>query len=66
MNITLNGQPKDVADNITIEELLNQLKLDAQQVVIEQNRQIVPRQRHAETNLKSGDELEIVHFVGGG
>ena len=66
MQITLNGQPKEVGENITVEELLNQLRLDAQQVVVEQNQQIVPRQRHAETRLNSGDSLEIVHFVGGG
>jgi thiamine biosynthesis protein ThiS len=35
-------------------------------VAIELNREIVPRDRWAQTRLNDGDELEIVHFVGGG
>ena len=46
--------------------LLDQLRLDSQQVVVERNRAIVPRQRFAEEFLAEGDTLEIVHFVGGG
>jgi len=33
---------------------------------VELNREIVPRNLWSETNLKEGDRLEIVHFVGGG
>jgi sulfur carrier protein len=34
--------------------------------VVELNRNIVSRETHASTQLKEGDTLEIVHFVGGG
>jgi thiamine biosynthesis protein ThiS len=50
----------------TLADLLDQLRLDSQQVVIERNQAIVPRQRFAEELLADGDSLEIVHFVGGG
>ena len=35
-------------------------------VAVELNRNIVPREQWAETQLSEGDRLEIVHFVGGG
>jgi thiamine biosynthesis protein ThiS len=35
-------------------------------VAVELNRDIVPRERWPETQLKDGDRLEVVHFVGGG
>ena len=66
MEIRLNGKPYPLSAPTTIEELLNQLKLDCQQVVVEHNQQIIPRQRHAETPVQDGDGLEVVHFVGGG
>jgi len=46
--------------------LLEQLQIRAGRVVVELNRNIVPREVHGSTLLKEGDNLEIVHFVGGG
>ena len=66
MTLTVNGKPREAAPGTPVEELLNQLRLDCQQVVVERNGQIVPRQRYAEELLADGDTLEIVHFVGGG
>jgi sulfur carrier protein len=40
--------------------------MKADRVAVELNRDIVPRDRWPETNLKDGDRLEVVHFVGGG
>ncbi|MDH3997583.1 MAG: sulfur carrier protein ThiS [Desulfuromonadales bacterium] len=66
MNITFNGKAKQLAANTSIQELLDQLRLDCLQVVVEHNRNIVPRQRLAEVILNDGDTLEVIHFVGGG
>ena len=66
MNIVVNGKPTETAAVSTVQNLLDQLRLDCQQVVVERNRAIVPRQRFAEEYLADGDTLEIVHFVGGG
>jgi thiamine biosynthesis protein ThiS len=46
--------------------LLTKLGLDMRKVAVERNQEIVPRSRYAETWLASGDQLEIVHFIGGG
>lgn len=66
MNITINGNPIEATAGSTVQNLLDQLRLDSRQVVVERNRAIVPRQRFAEEFLAAGDTLEIVHFVGGG
>ena len=66
MNITVNGKSTETANGSTVQNLLDQLRLDCQQVVVERNRAIVPRQHFAGELLAEGDTLEVVHFVGGG
>jgi len=66
MQVTINGKKTETTTGSTVQNLLDQLRLDNQQVVVERNRDIVPRQRFAEEFLIDGDALEIVHFVGGG
>ena len=66
MNITFNGKAREIESPISIQELLDQMKLDCQQVVVEHNKTIIPRQRLDETQLNEGDTLEVIHFVGGG
>ena len=66
MKITFNGKPREIQASISIQELLDQLKLDCQQVVVEHNKSIIPRQRLDQTHLNEGDTLEVIHFVGGG
>jgi sulfur carrier protein len=50
----------------TVAALVEQLGMKGDRVAIELNRDIVPRDRWADTHLAEGDRLEIVHFVGGG
>jgi sulfur carrier protein len=66
MEIIFNGKPYQLQSNITIQELLDQMRLDCLQVVVEYNRNIISRQRLADTFLSNGDTLEVIHFVGGG
>ena len=65
-SIILNGRPHELDDKATIDSLLASLQLDRHQVVVELNRQIVPRDRFSQTDLAEGDKLEVVQFVGGG
>jgi thiamine biosynthesis protein ThiS len=65
MNLTINGESRTFAAE-TLNMLVEQLAMRPDRVAIELNRQIVPRDRWAQTRLKDGDQLEIVHFVGGG
>jgi sulfur carrier protein len=66
MRIEVNGEPRDVADGLTVRALLDTLALGAQLVAVERNEEIVPRAQHAEAVLRDGDRIEIVQFVGGG
>ena len=66
MDIIFNGKAREFQDGICIQELLDQMQLDCMQVVVEHNKNIIPRQRLAETPLNNGDTLEVIHFVGGG
>ncbi len=66
MDIIFNGTAREIQDGICIQELLDQMQLDCMQVVVEHNKNIIPRQRLAETPLNNGDTLEVIHFVGGG
>lgn len=66
MNITYNGQPRDVPAGISIAALLDQLQLATRQVAVEVNLELVPRAQHGEHRLQEGDRLEVVSLVGGG
>ena len=66
MGIEVNGTLRTVERGRTVRDLLEDLALDPRLVVVERNREIVRRDALAETQLRDGDTLEIVHFVGGG
>jgi sulfur carrier protein len=66
VQITVNGEPRQVPAALTVRELIEQLGLTDGPVAVEKNREVVPRAAHASTPLADGDVLEIVHFVGGG
>jgi sulfur carrier protein len=65
MKITINGQEQS-CDSATLAQLIEHLGMKQDRVAVELNRNIVPRAQWQETKLVEGDNLEIVHFVGGG
>jgi thiamine biosynthesis protein ThiS len=66
LRITLNGEPYELDQPITVAELLLQLSIDPRRVAVEHNLAILRRQRFADTLVHNGDRIEIVNFVGGG
>jgi sulfur carrier protein len=66
MQISVNGQERQVAEGTTLAGLLDELNLAGKPVAVEVNLQLIPRQRHAQHRLAEGDRLEIVTLVGGG
>jgi len=64
--IRLNGDSHKAAAGMSIADLVLSLELDPAKVAVERNREIVPRSTLADVVVAEGDELEIVHFVGGG
>ncbi len=65
MNVVINGEARELAAT-TLAALVEELGLKPDRIAVELNREIVRRERWAETTLHDGDRLEIVHFVGGG
>lgn len=66
MKVYVNGLPHHIPDNATIVTLLEQLALTGKRIAVELNQQIVTRSEHTNTSLQEGDQLEIVHAIGGG
>ena len=66
IRFVLNGQPESLDVSLTVADLLERRGLAGKRVAVECNGAIVPRGRHAETELCDGDVLEIVVAVGGG
>lgn len=66
MNIQLNGEPRQLAPDTSVLDLLEALGYVGKRVAVERNGEIVPKSQHAETILKQNDRLEIVVAVGGG
>lgn len=66
MEILLNGEPRQVAHDKTLAQLLHDHGYGERRVAVEINHEIVPRSRHAQTALKPNDRIEIVHAIGGG
>ncbi|MHB1140329.1 MAG: sulfur carrier protein ThiS [Sulfuricaulis sp.] len=66
MKIILNGQEKPLAAAITVAALLAEMGLAERRVAVEVNREIVPRSRHGEVQLKDNDRVEVVFAIGGG
>ena len=66
MRIQVNGEPREVEENISLPELVADLELKPEQIAIELNHNVVRRAQWESTLLGAGDKVEIVHFVGGG
>lgn len=66
VTIRTNGEDRQIERGSSLLDLLRTLDLDPEIVVVEVNRNIVRRAAFADTYLNHGDELELVHFVGGG
>lgn len=66
MRITVNGEPAEVPDGLTMTALLERLGLTGQRLAVEVNEELVPRSRFDAHRLDTGDQVEIIHAVGGG
>jgi thiamine biosynthesis protein ThiS len=66
IQVTVNGEQRDVASGRTVEQFLTELGLHPQLVVVEYNREILERARYGSVEVRRGDTFELVHFVGGG
>ena len=66
INVTINGEPREVPGGLSVTALLAHLGIVTGRVAIERNLDILPRPEWDDTQVVAGDRFEIVHLVGGG
>lgn len=66
MDVTINGEGRELPGEMTVAALLEHFGVDVARTVVELNREVVPRERYGATAVAEGDVLELVEIVGGG
>jgi len=66
MHVTINGRPIDLPEDASVSDLLETLGHGDRRVAVEVNQEIVPRSLHGAHRLAEGDQVELVHAMGGG
>lgn len=66
MKVLINGEEHELKEVLTLADLLVRFALPMQRVAIELNKTVVRRKDWAATGVNDGDQIEVVHFVGGG
>lgn len=66
MHVQVNGETRDVPNEISLSELLDHLAMPSRLLAIELNKEVVRRKDWPETRVRDKDVVEIIHFVGGG
>ncbi|HWM77603.1 MAG TPA: sulfur carrier protein ThiS [Methylomirabilota bacterium] len=66
MRVLVNGEPMELPEGLSVDDLLLQLKVKREYTAVALNREITPKTQYADTRLKDGDKVEIVRPMGGG
>lgn len=66
MKLVINGETHEFSDSLSVTGLLDALQLDPRKVALERNLEIISKSAYSHTQLSDGDQLEIIHFIGGG
>ena len=66
VRLRINGERHTIPRGLTIAALLEHLDIGQRRVAVELNRAVIPRAEHVAVRLVEGDEVEIVHAIGGG
>ena len=66
MQLTINGETRQLASVMTIAELLEEMGFKGKYVAVEHNLEVISYTKYGEVTLADGDRLEIVTLVGGG
>lgn len=66
MKITVNGKEVELKNSKTISDFIIERNVTGKMYVIEKNLEIIQKEDYSKTELKEGDSIELVGFVGGG
>ena len=66
IKITVNGKQMQIIPKFSLKSLITKLKIPLNKIAIELNKKIIDKRKISKIQLKKGDRIEIVHFIGGG
>ncbi|NNE99965.1 MAG: sulfur carrier protein ThiS [Pyrinomonadaceae bacterium] len=66
IEVLINGKNKSIDANLNLRDLLTSLDLTAERIAVELNKDVVRKGDWENTTLAERDQIEIIHFVGGG
>jgi thiamine biosynthesis protein ThiS len=66
LTIVLNGESRELSGPMRVGELLAHLNIDPRRVAVEHNLVVLKRASFDTVEVRDGDTIEIVNFVGGG
>ena len=66
MKIIINGKEKVISKNMTILDLIKELKIEDKVMAAAVNMQVVKKEEWDKYYLQNNDKIELLHFVGGG
>lgn len=66
MQIKVNGRLYNFDDNITLENIINQLNISSQNIIAEVNGEAITKEKFNKTVIENNSVIELIKFVGGG
>ena len=66
MKVIINGEEKNIENDLTVQDLLLKLKLKPEMIAVEKNEEILERENYTTEKINEGDVLELIRFMGGG
>ncbi len=66
MEIIVNGEKKEVDNDLSVEAYLQKLEINLETVVVECDSTILHRDEYGSHILQEGSVLELIRFIGGG
>ncbi|HXH68707.1 MAG TPA: sulfur carrier protein ThiS [Pyrinomonadaceae bacterium] len=66
MRVSINGETKEIPNEVNLSELLKNLSLPSERVAIELNKEVIRKRDWEHVKVADADKIEIIHFVGGG
>ncbi len=66
MQIKVNGRLYNFDDNITLENIINQLNISLPNIIAEVNGEVIIKEKFSKTVIENNSVIELIKFVGGG
>lgn len=66
IRVLINGEPRELSEGLNLSDLIRELALAPERIAIELNHEVVRRTEWSAKKIADGDQIEMVHFVGGG